>query len=345
MDYSVVLLNNIQKLYVVPANSIEYSILSNIFYTEDRTEAVSLLRNTLSKLNKRNNSSNTRADERVNSISNLIGDKKINSLLDIGAGTGDLTIAIGNKLNLPPNKIFAIDDKLQPSTSLTKINELSREIPDNSIDLAIMLVVLHHVELEERIKLLQEVERVLTIGGLLIIREHNDNKSLMFQRFIDLLHMLYYISGNEVEDPLHLMSRIETQQLLESVNLRPINYYTYTNSNPQRLYYEVYVKQGPLPILFDDVETQLILQRHIDMFNLADHTYDNYVRLLPVRIREEINKKYNINEESRIPSDISVFWEAISRILASKILKVASSNAVKNITKRDILVAISDLSY
>lgn len=300
---------------------------------------------------------NTRTNERVNSVIDLIGkdriidprsrnpetqNKKIKSYLDIGGGNGEITDALGTALNLTRTSVFLLDDKAPDSTlhDYTRVSyDKNGNLPfkDGSVDLITMFVVLHHIQPHDRIKLLSEVHRVLSYGGLFIIREHDDNGAPSYFDFLSLIHEFWYVVEEETHDPLYLMSRIEIQQTLEKIGFVSTNYKSYGSYNPQRLYYESFMKVNKLPILFEDVKAQTILQQYIDRFNLMDHTYDNYVLFVPENTRKEIDEDINVSTEN-----INYLWKDISKLLAKKILKLASVDK-QFITSEDIAETIKGL--
>jgi ubiquinone/menaquinone biosynthesis C-methylase UbiE len=164
------------------------------------------------------------------------------NVLDIGAGSGDILGAVGETYSIGKDKLFALD--LQPITSdkVTVIGyDADMRIPldDKSVDLIIMLSLLHHISPEGRQVLLAEVQRVLSPDGRVIIREHNDPKSPKFRIFLQLIHYIWYVRNAESHDPLFLMSRKETQELMNSADFTAHKYVN-PGQNIQQLYCEIY---------------------------------------------------------------------------------------------------------
>jgi ubiquinone/menaquinone biosynthesis C-methylase UbiE len=98
-------------------------------------------------------------------------------LADLGCGTGFFSIPASRRVK----KVFALDiqqemldillDKIKKE-KITNIHvilteESSIPLPDNSVDILLMVNVFH--ELEDRSSLLKEVKRVLTMNGRLVI--------------------------------------------------------------------------------------------------------------------------------------------------------------------------------
>jgi hypothetical protein len=95
---------------------------------------------------------------------------------------------------------------------------------------------------------MNEINRVLKPNGVVIIREHDDDKSPELKQFIDLIHSFWYIASNETHDPLYMLSREEFDDLFKQHGMTSIYYETYDDPNPQRLYHEVFTK----PMMVDD---------------------------------------------------------------------------------------------
>lgn len=253
-SYPDILLRTMRKVFVIPKNKL-YIItrqLTDLFVQYKsiligKQQVYNILETIINKLI-RTSSKSIRVNERISTIDNLLKSQNFipQSILDIGAGNGEITSMMKNHYKLPYQNVFAIDQKLPHTINVTSLTYVDGGIPlpDNSIDLIIMLVVLHHIPPDQRPNILAEIYRVLSPDGLLIIREHDDVKTVDYQIFIEILHIFWYIVSKETDDPLYLMSRTETQDLLKSHQLIPIHYYTYDKThNPQHLYYEIYLKK------------------------------------------------------------------------------------------------------
>lgn len=253
--YSQVLLRNIGKAFVLPPQkSYEYKSLlaklsslldhfkSNCIDRQKVSDGLCNILITLSKLPPQKE----RVNEKISVILEFLNPRSIipKKILDIGAGTGEITFGLKTYYGLPSSNVFAVDQKLPNIVDVTALTYVDNKIPlpDNSIDLIIMFVVLHHIPPEHRDNVISEVYRILSPNGALIIREHDDNKSPDFNIFLDILHLFWYIASSEAHDPLHPMSRFETQLLLKNHGLIPEAYSTYATCNPQRLYHEMYIK-------------------------------------------------------------------------------------------------------
>jgi len=111
-------------------------------------------------------------------IVNLLNLKDVQTLVDVGAGTGFFTVKFAEILNV--NKAYACDispvmvkwmkDNLVPKyPSIIPVLSEEKSIPfkDKSVDLCFM-IALHH-ELEDPIAILKECKRILREGGKIFV--------------------------------------------------------------------------------------------------------------------------------------------------------------------------------
>ena len=239
--YTNALLKNISKVYKLPnPKSTAYEKLNKQVLDLFKGKELKTFLDQFKKIPL----NTTRVEERIRTITDIIKDVNFATqnmkVLDIGAGKGEIIQAVKKYYNLPSKNVYAIDQKLPKIKDITTLTYQDGKIPlpDKSIDLILMFVVLHHIPVEPRLAILKEVERILVPGGLVIIREHDDDKDPNFYKFIDLIHQFWYISENEKEDPLFLMSRDETTNLMKDIHLSSIHY---TNKpNPQHIYHEAF---------------------------------------------------------------------------------------------------------
>lgn len=254
MEYNIYMVKTISKVLDIPnifvSKKLEQEI-SKILFNYDklsREEIYSEFQNILQKYPKipENTQFNTiRLDDKLKNIFDLIKIQP-HSILDIGAGNGDIIKAVGKYYHIANNNLYAIDNKLIASDDLTVLKYIDGVIPlpDNTIDVIILFSVLHHTPVINRQSLLKELKRLLSPNGIIIIREHDDNQNVDYHNFIDLTHIFWYSFNSETEDELFLMTRSETQSLFLSVGLYPIRYNPYLRQNPQRLYHEIYGHQS-----------------------------------------------------------------------------------------------------
>ena len=305
--YANTLIRNIGKVFVLPhPRSSEYkklrSELSQIINQVklgqmDRQQAATSLYQIFSKMKRVQTVKESRVEERISNIVALLRSRDLSpkTILDIGAGKGDITTALKQYYNLSTQDVYAIDQKLPTITDLTPLIYVDGKIPlpDNSIDLIIIFVVLHHIPPDIRPSIMLEIARVLSPNGVVIIREHDNDGSPDFYIFLDLMHLFWYLAFNETADPLYLLSRIEIQDLFRQVGLESSGYITYPDPNPQRIYHEMFTKKQILASYkFQDTNAQATLQTFINTIRTAPPNYQSYITLVPKSIQYDLNAKY-----------------------------------------------------
>lgn len=173
-------------------------------YHDDHEDKIVELRTFLSRFSSIPYQCEERVDHRIKEVQKLIGKNRDSVILDVGAGDGKITEALAKRYQA--SDFYAIDDKFKSTDRVTKL-KYTREgkipFPDNSVDIILILMVLHHVE--EKEKLLFEMHRVLRPNGIIIVREHNapikDGRiDRDFVDFIDIYHDIYTTSKGEVQD-------------------------------------------------------------------------------------------------------------------------------------------------
>ena len=328
--YADTLLRNIGKVYILPqSRSTEYRFLhqqltSLLIQTKsgeiDRQKAAENFNNILSKL-KKSPPREGRAGERISVILDMLNPRGFSPkrILDVGAGTSDITLALKTHYNLPSTEVFAIDQKLPTVIDVTALTYVDGKIPlaDCSIDLVIMFVVLHHIPPQYRDNIIAEIARVLSPDGVFIIREHDNDNTPEFYVFLDMIHIFWYLAFNETPDPLYLLSRTETQELMKQHGLESAAYNTYTVSNPQRLYHEMFIKKPVnAPYKFKDISAQSTIQAYLDKFRLSPRNYESFTNLVPLRLQQGIIN----NHQTVIQTNISSIWPDITKEIGLSII-------------------------
>lgn len=133
----------------------------------------------------------------------------VNNLLDIGGADGSMGVSIAKMINVDLKDIMLIDVNPQPKEEYKaegvkyKHGSASQlEVPDDSYDVCILSMVLHHLNtFEKQMKCLEEVYRVLKPGGYLFIREHDvhDNNDKIF-KYIHLVYSAVLTNESSVDD-------------------------------------------------------------------------------------------------------------------------------------------------
>jgi len=180
------------------------SVVNNWAY-ETRQENTQRLEKALS-MAKAKPSEEARGKRKLNDILPSIGKFKPKTVLDFGAGTGDVTQAAALYYSLSPTQVFAIEPKEMPPSSLFTYKKDISQVPDASIDLILILETLHHIHPQDRIPILSHVSRVLSPKGKVIIQEHAYNATPAHYIGLDIYHNVWYIKNKEDYDPLYLFS-------------------------------------------------------------------------------------------------------------------------------------------
>lgn len=135
------------------------------------------------------------------------------SVLDVGAGSGDMAAAI---LSSKPSLIIeGVDVLVRPDTAIPVREFDGQKLPhaDNSFDYAILVDVLHHTD--DPGNLLDEVSRV---ARRIIIKDHYRNGWLAETR----LRLMDWVgnAAHGVRLPYNYLSRSEWQSLWKSSHLK-----------------------------------------------------------------------------------------------------------------------------
>ena len=174
----------------------------------------------------------------------------INNYLDYGGGDGKISLEFGKRLGLDKSQIFVADiqqwnivQNVQNCVvSFTPLNSYILPYKDNSFDIISIFMVLHHIRNIE--KVIKEIERILSPGGIIIIREH-DCRNNIDSCVIDIEHSLHEIvedgnlNINYYQDYYGLYySKGELIKLIsDTTNLKLINLDYEQPKGPTRQYY------------------------------------------------------------------------------------------------------------
>jgi len=160
-----------------------------------------------------------RVSQIAKGISSLIP-KGVNSVLDVGAGTGEMAVAI-NELR-PELEFSGVDVYIRPKTFIpvTEYNGEVLPFDDNSIDAVIIVDVLHHCD--DPAAVLKECARVSK--RWVIIKENisDSRHDEMVLSFMDWV-------GNRshgVVLPYNYLSTLKWQSVIEEAGLKKIDSFT-----------------------------------------------------------------------------------------------------------------------
>lgn len=177
------------------------------------------------------------------------GAKYQDVLLDIGAGNAELTDYFGR--NLKAKTIYALDvypesDFVQPTPDSNVIYKQIKDdhlpIPDHSVNIVMMMMLLHHVDQDKKKNILKEIKRVLKPGGLVFIREHDvQTGDKGMEKYLDDVHSKF--NPNPMEhsvEKTYYMSRKELRDLFTKEGFTHLYDSNYKGKNPQAIYHELY---------------------------------------------------------------------------------------------------------
>lgn len=184
-----------------------------------------------------------RTTERLKDIISLVNDRTITSVLDVGAGNAEISLAVKNHYKLKSNQVLLLDPKVVPSNRYLKIeydDNWNFLLEDNQVDLVLLFNVLHHVEPYQRKHLISEVTRVLKPGGLVIIRDHDAINDKDYMSYLDLYHTYWYLKNDETPDPMWLFPKDSLTDVLLKYGL--VNEGLIQYPNLQRLFTASYMK-------------------------------------------------------------------------------------------------------
>ena len=121
-------------------------------------------------------------------------------IADIGGGNGNILNYINNNYDVPSDNLYIIEQKEEWDEKYKYSNKLNYifwdnnhiDIKDNSLDIIIIMVSLHHMIDITIDNLLINIKRILKHNGLIIIKEHNCC-SEQDKLIIDWEHHLYHL--------------------------------------------------------------------------------------------------------------------------------------------------------
>lgn len=120
---------------------------------------------------------------------------------DIGGGNGDVISGINNRVNGHKDNFICVETQTDWVEDYPRDNEniLYKfwnnnviDIDDNSCDVVLCMVSLHHMTPETIRNTFEEIKRILKNDGLLLIKEHDTN-CRKTQTLIEWEHHLYHI--------------------------------------------------------------------------------------------------------------------------------------------------------
>lgn len=135
---------------------------------------------------------------------NLLSPEAVNknlSVADIGGGNGNVLSLINNTLGGCKNNFYCIETQSDwiekyyySNNNINYIywNNNTIDIQDESCNIVMCMVSLHHMNEKTINNTLKEIKRILKIGGFILVKEHDCN-NLKTQELINWEHYLYHI--------------------------------------------------------------------------------------------------------------------------------------------------------
>ena len=126
------------------------------------------------------------------------------NIVDIGGGEGNILNFIGKSYNVSNNNLYIVEqqldwaEKYQFNNNLNYLfwDNLTINIKDNTIDIILIIVSLHHMTDQTINNLMLNIDRILKPNGLIIIKEHNCiHKDDI--KIINWEHHLYHILASK----------------------------------------------------------------------------------------------------------------------------------------------------
>lgn len=192
-----------------------------------------------------------RETERVKSVKDLIGNKIVETYLDVGCGDGKITKEIVSSIDTI--KTYYMTDVLWAGldnyfmTLYDDIEDSYSHIPNGSLDLVTFFVSLHHIA--KISELLDVIKTKLKPDGVIFIREHDAINSNV-ATYLELLHKL-----QPDEYPSFFRSRDTINTMFSSKGFVSIGHSEYNMEiNPQKLYHEAFtIKSNVVGPFIDNI--------------------------------------------------------------------------------------------
>lgn len=149
------------------------------------------------------------SSNRQNWISNKLCDymkpqlSTTSRVVDFGGGDGHVLANFGQYFGISPENLICVEQSAndwsesyshpnESAITYLEWNNIHANIPDNSIDLAIIMVSLHHMSDETIKSVIKNVKRILKPTGTVLIKEH-DIRSNLDMVIVEWEHHLWHL--------------------------------------------------------------------------------------------------------------------------------------------------------
>jgi SAM-dependent methyltransferase len=145
----------------------------------------------------------------------LLGPAPDQRVLDVGCGVGLTDTLLVDRvgslhgIDISPESVAGAASA-NPSARYTAFDGTTFPLPDESVDLAFAVCVLHHVPPQDRARFAAELRRVVRPGGIVTVFEHNPLNPLT----------RVAVSRCELDEGVKLARRGPTARLLSGAGLR-----------------------------------------------------------------------------------------------------------------------------
>jgi len=228
-------------------------------------------------------------------------DITIQTMVDIGAGTGTISKSLAKKLKVDELVMFDIEG----GEEINIVEDEKIILGDQRADLVTLLVTLHHFE--HLSTMINEVERITKPNGYLFLREHNP-KNKEDVDFLTWIHMEDMIKRNvnelqEYYAKYYTSTEIDTY--LKSLGYKRVAFDQKKKFNPQFLYHALYQKlnQPSDRILYPE-GMERTMEEMVKRYNKDRRFRDSVTK----RIRNKLKFKGNIPKNFKSPLEMLSFF-------------------------------------
>jgi ubiquinone/menaquinone biosynthesis C-methylase UbiE len=197
-----------------------------------------------------------RAFERGNIVTEILHKFNIKpkALLDIGAGDGSITAEVAKKFSIPKKYTIGVElEKIKNDKIKSILPSDVKNLPSGKFELIMSFMSLHHIS--DLDSILNEITRLITTGGVFVIREHDCSMETnpLLVKYLHSLHAIIYaeeahkgVDTPENYDKLYsaikYRSKSDWVKLITDKGFTSVYEHTYPGNNPQRIFHMAFRK-------------------------------------------------------------------------------------------------------